>query len=74
MEVVRSFNRAIDGIAEGTTALCSLVIARKLCGTCVGARNMYKDAGFRHVAYEPQYLQFLEGRVGSRLELMLKRL
>lgn len=39
-----------------------------------GARNMYRDAGFRHVAYEPHFLQFLEGRVGTRLELMLKKL
>ena len=35
---------------------------------------MYRDAGFRHVAYEPPLLQVLEGRVGTRLELMLKKL
>lgn len=37
-----------------------------------GARSMYVEAGFRHVGLENQALQFLEGRVGVRLELMCK--
>ena len=40
----------------------------------LAAYRMYQQGGFRRVSKEPIVLQFLEGRPGRRLELMIKRL
>lgn len=39
-----------------------------------GARNMYIQGGYRHVAFEPIFTSLWEGRLGQRLELMCKLL